>query len=90
MNYSFKKNFDLIGSAHNIKEIRLKEIQKIKKIVISSIFKKNKNYLGINRFKNISKHTDKKIIALGGLTKKNIKKLALTKSDSFAGISFFE
>ena len=90
LNYSYKKNFELIGSAHNIKEIRLKEVQKIKKIVISSIFKKNKNYLGINRFKNISKHTDKKIIALGGLTKKNIKKLALTKSDSFAGISFFE
>mgnify|MGYP001492976250 FL=1 len=90
LNYSFKKNFELIGSAHNIKEIRTKETQKIKKIVISSIFKKNKNYLGINRFKNISKHTDKKIIALGGITKKNIKKLALTKSDSFAGISFFE
>ena len=90
LNYSFKKNFELIGSAHNIKEIRLKEVQKIKKIVISSIFKKNKNYLGINRFKNVSKYTDKKIIALGGLTKKNIKKLALTKSDNFAGISFFE
>ena len=90
LNYSFKKNFELIGSAHNIKEIRTKEIQKIKKIVISSIFKKNKNYLGINRFKNISKYTNKKIIALGGLTKKNIKKLSLIKSDSFAGISFFE
>ena len=90
MNYSFKKNFDLIGSAHNIKEIRLKETQKIKKIVISSIFKKNKNYLGINRFKNISKHTNKRIIALGGVTKENIKKLSLIKLDSFAGISFFE
>ena len=90
LNYSFKKNFELIGSAHNIKEIRTKEVQKIKKIVISSIFKKNKNYLGINKFNNISKYTNKKIIALGGFTKKNIKKLSLTKSDSFAGISFFE
>ena len=90
LNYSFKKNFELIGSAHNIKEIRLKEVQKIKKIIISSIFKKNKNYLGINRFKNVSKYTNKKIVALGGLDKKNIKKLSLTKSDSFAGISFFE
>ena len=90
LNYSFKKNFELIGSAHNIKEIRLKEVQKIKKIIISSIFKKNKNYLGINRFKNVSKYTNKKIVALGGLDKKNIKKLGLTKSDGFAGISFFE
>ena len=35
-------------------------------IIISSIFKKNKNYLGLNRFKLISKLTDKKIIALDG------------------------
>ena len=90
LNYSLKKNFELIGSAHNIKEIRTKEVQKIEKIVISSIFKKNKNYLGIYRFKNISKYTNKKIIALGGLDKKNVKKLSLIKSDSFAGISFFE
>ena len=50
LNYSLKKNFQIIGSAHNINEIRVKEIQKVKKILISSIFKKNKNYLGINRF----------------------------------------
>ena len=90
MNYSFKKNFDLIGSAHNIKEIRLKEIQKIKKIVISSIFKKNKNYLGINRFKLISNFTKKKVVALGGISKTNIKKLGLFNSSEFAGISYFE
>ena len=90
LNYSLKKNFELIGSAHNLKEIKLKETQNIKKIVISSIFKNNTNYLGINKFKNISKYTNKEIIALGGITKKNIKKLKLTNSDSFAGISFFE
>ena len=90
LNYSLKKDFELIGSAHNLKEIKLKETQSIKKIVISSIFKNNKNYLGINKFKNISKYTNKEIIALGGITKKNIKKLRLTNSDSFAGISFFE
>ena len=90
LNYSLKKNFELIGSAHNLKEIKLKETQNIKKIVISSIFKNNKNYLGINKFKNISKYTNKEIIALGGITKKNIKKLKLTNLVSFAGISFFE
>ena len=90
LNYSLKKDFELIGSAHNLKEIKLKESQKIEKIVVSSIFKNNKNYLGINKFKIISKYTNKEIIALGGITKKNIKKLRLTNSDSFAGISFFE
>ena len=90
LNYSFKKNFELIGSAHNIKEIKLKEIQKIKKIAISSIFKKNKNYLGINKFKNLCRYTNRETIVLGGITKKNLKKLKLINSDSFAGISFFE
>ena len=51
LNYSFKKKFEIIGSAHNINEIRIKEIQQVKKIFISSLFKINKNYLGINKFK---------------------------------------
>ena len=59
-------------------------------IIISSIFKKNKNYLGLNKFKLISRLTDKKIIALGGLNKTNLKYLNLTDCLGFAGISFFE
>ena len=88
--YSFKKNFNLIGSAHNLKEIKLKEKQKVNKIFISSLFKKNKNYLGIYKFKLLSNLTRKEIVALGGLSEKNIKKLKLLNSSEFAGISFFE
>ena len=51
LSYYYKKNFEIIGSAHNIKEIRIKELQKVNKIFLSSLFKKNKNYLGINKFK---------------------------------------
>ena len=90
LNYSYKKNFKIIGSAHNIKEMKIKELQKTKKIFLSSLFKKNKNYLGINKFKIISKYTKKKIVALGGISKKNIKKLNLLYSKEFAGISYFE
>ena len=79
-----------MGSAHNLKEIKIKELQKINKIFLSSIFKKNKNFLGINRFKLLSKLTKKEIIALGGISKKNIKLIKLTKSLKFAGISYFE
>ena len=43
--YSFKKDFKIIGSAHNLKEIRNKEIQNIEKIFLSSLFKKNKKIL---------------------------------------------
>ena len=90
LNYSIHKGFQIIGSAHNIKEIRLKEIQKVNKIFISSIFKKNKNYLGINRFRMIEKYTKCKIVALGGISKKNEKYLNLINSEEFAGISYFE
>jgi len=90
LNYNFRKNFLLIGSAHNLKEIRIKELQKVQAIFISSLFKRNKNYLGVNRFKSISKITKKIIIALGGISKENLKKIKLTKCRFFAGISFFE
>jgi len=89
LNYKYKNNFIIIGSAHNLKEIKIKELQKVRLIFISSIFKKNKNYLGINRFRNISKLSSKKIIALGGVSKKNLKLLNLTNCYGFAGISYF-
>ena len=88
--YSYKKNFKIIGSAHNLKEIRIKENQKADMIVLSSIFKKNKNFLGLNKFKLISNLTRKKIIALGGISEFNLKKLNLINHSGFAGISFFE
>jgi len=90
LNYSLKKEFEIIGSAHNINEIRAKEIQRVKKIFISSLFKMNKNYLGINKFKLICALTKKRTVALGGISKKNIKKLKLVNSPDFAGISYFK
>ncbi len=88
--YTYKKKFSIIGSAHNIKEIRNKEIQKVEKIVLSSLFKKNKNYLGLSKFKLLSKLTRKKIVALGGISRGNLRRLKLTKSFEFAGISYFK
>ena len=89
LSFSLKKNFKIIGSAHNIKEIKTKEIQNVSRIFISSLFKRNKNYLGINKFKLTSKLTKIKVVALGGISKKNIKKLKLLNSGEFAGISYF-
>ena len=90
LSYSFKKKFEIIGSAHNLKEIRLKEKQKVRKIFLSSLFKKNKNFLGTNKFKLLSKLTKKKVVALGGISEKNRKKLSLINQFDFAGISYFE
>ena len=90
LNYNFKKNFEIIGSAHNLKEIRTKELQKVNKIFLSSIFKKNKNYLGINKFKILSNLTKKKVVALGGISIKNRKLINILNVEYFAGISYFE
>ena len=90
LNFSLKKNFDIVGSAHNLKEIRIKERQNVKKIFLSSLFKKNKNFLGINKFKLLSKLTIKNIVVLGGISNKNKKKLSLLNQSEFAGISYFE
>ena len=90
LSYSFKKNFKIIGSAHNLKELRTKEKQCVDKIFISSLFKKNKNFLGINKFKLLKKLTNKDVVALGGISQENVKKLTLLNQSEFAGISFFE
>ena len=90
LGYSYKRNFKIIGSAHNLKEIKIKELQKVNKIFLSSIFKKNKNFLGINKFKLLSNLTKKEIVVLGGISKKNLKLLKLLNNPEFAGISFFE
>ena len=88
--YSLKKDFRIIGSSHNLKEIRIKERQKVEEIFLSSLFKKNKNYLGIYKFKLLTNLTKKPVVALGGVSKNNIKKLNFLGRSDFAGISYFE
>ncbi|WP_435085952.1 thiamine phosphate synthase [Candidatus Pelagibacter bacterium nBUS_33] len=90
LNYSYIGNFNIVGSAHNLKEIKIKELQRVDKIFLSSLFKKNKNYLGINKFKLLSNLTKKKIVVLGGISKKNHKLLKILNNFDFAGISYFE
>ena len=90
LSYSFKKSFIILGSAHNLYEIRSKESQNVKAIFLSSIFKKNKNFLGINRFKLLSHLSKNPLIALGGISNNNLKKLSLINCCGFAGISFFK
>ena len=90
LSYSIKKNFIILGSAHNVYEMRTKELQNINTIFLSPIFKKNKNFLGINRFKLLSHLSKKPLIALGGVSNNNLKKLSLINCCGFAGISFFK
>jgi thiamine-phosphate pyrophosphorylase len=90
LSYSYNKKFEIIGSAHNLKEIKTKELQNVDKIFLSSLFKKNKNFLGLNKFKLLSKLTKKTIVVLGGVSNKNLRLLKILNTPEFAGISYFE
>ena len=90
LSYSFKKKFTILGSCHNVYEMRTKELQNVGSIFLSSLFKKNKNHLGVYRFKLLSLLTKKPLIVLGGISNSNLKKLSLINCLGFAGISFFE
>ncbi len=86
---NLKKDFMILGSAHNLSEIRIKEKQGVKSLFLSPIFyKKNKQSLGLYRFINLKKLTKIKVVALGGINKMSIKKLSLIKVNQFASISY--
>ena len=87
-----RKKFTIIGSAHSIKEIKVKERQGAELIFISPVFKvsKNKNFLDIIKFNLLSLKTNRKVIALGGISSSNLSKLKMIKAYGFAGISYFK
>jgi len=90
LSFKYKKNFLIIGSAHSQKEIEIKRRQCAKVIFLSSLFKNNKNYLGLNKFKLITKSNNLKFVALGGLNSQNLKKLNLVNVIGYAGITIFK
>ena len=87
-----KKNFEVIGSAHNIKEVINKELQGCTKIFLCPIFKtkKNRNYLGVAKFNLIKLSIKKDIIALGGINEKNMNYLRMCNVKGVAGISWIK
>ena len=91
LKYNKRENFLLLGSAHNLLEIKIKEKQGVEIIFLSPLFK-TKNYkraLEIIKFNILSRMSKKKIIALGGINKKNINNLKITYAYGFSGISYF-
>jgi thiamine-phosphate pyrophosphorylase len=90
--FQYFKNFLIIGSAHSLEEIKIKERQNVEQIFLSPLFKtkKSSRFLGIMKFNNLSKFTKKPLIALGGINESNIKQLKLINGEGFAGITYFK
>ena len=86
------RNFILLGSAHNQKEIKEKILQKCKGIFLSPLFyiKKRESFLNIHKFNLLVNSNNAKFYALGGINEKNILKLNLLNIKGFAGISIFK
>jgi len=87
-----KKNFIILGSAHNQKEINEKMMQKCEAIFLSPIFPiiKKKNYLGIRKFNLLKISNNAEFLALGGINKNNFLKLKMTKINGFGSVSLFK
>ena len=99
---SYNKNFrhlfssktKIIGSAHNQIEYFNKLKQGCELIMLSPLFFNIKysinKVIGPMKFNLITRHWKTKIGALGGLNKKNIKRLSFLNSKNFGFISFLE
>jgi thiamine-phosphate pyrophosphorylase len=93
-NIALKKNFKIIGSAHNQLEYSLKNKQSCEMIMLSPLFY-NKKYsqnkiLNVCKFNLISIGWDKKICALGGISLNNLKKINMTRCSAVAFISLMK
>ena len=87
-----KKNIVVLGSAHNQKEIQNKISQNCSAIFLSPVFhiEKSKKFLGLYKFNYLSHMNKIKILALGGISEDNIRKLRLLYVKGFGGISLFK
>ena len=70
-----KKNLEIIGSAHNPIELKIKEKQGCTSIFLSPIFKNNKNkkFLDVIKTNFLKRLTKNQIVLLGGINFKTIK-----------------
>ena len=90
--YSLPNNFEIIGSAHNKSEIRIKKLQKCSKIFLSPVFEtpKSKSFLSTTKFNLVTLDENSEFIALGGINEENYKKLNLLKVKGFASINWLK
>ena len=86
-----KNNFDIIGSAHNSKEIYLKIKQNCKYIFLSKLFtvdyNKSAPTLGLIKFNKYNQNLRTQLVPLGGIKLSNLNTLKNVKSEGFAILS---
>ena len=89
-NKKIYNNINVIGSAHNHKQINQKINQKCRMIILSPLFKtayKNKKKIGLLKFNLLIRNYKIEIIPLGGIRYNNLLKMNLVNSNSIAIMS---
>ena len=88
----YTNRFDnLIGSAHNFKEIYEKIKQGCNTVILSRLFqtsyKNKKNFLGVHKFNLIKKNYSINLVPLGGINSDNLLKLNLVNTKGLCLLS---
>ena len=93
----FKRNkniglkFDVIGSAHNFREINIKKKQGCKRVVLSRLFKTDyinkKSFYGVTRFNLLTRNYKNHFVALGGIKSENLMSLKMLRCKGIAFLS---
>ena len=89
--YVKKLNFKLIGSAHNLKEIRIKVLQGCSNILFSRLFqttyKFKKGFMSVVKFNLFRLSRKENLIPLGGINLSNLNKMSMVNCNAFAVLS---
>ncbi len=90
--FKLRKNFQILGSAHNLIEINRKIEQGCEIIFLAPLFKtkKSKNHLNISKFNILTLNKKVKFVALGGIKENNISKTKMLNICGISGISMFQ
>ena len=86
-----RRNFIIIGSAHNSKEIYIKKKQNCKYIILSKLFTvdydKDASILGVMKFNQLAISNKNRLVPLGGIKSSNLNSLKSLNCEAFAILS---
>ena len=87
-----KDNFEIMGSAHNVVELKIKEKQGCSAIFLSPIFEndKKKKFLNVVKTNLLSNLTNSKIVLLGGINFRTLRRTKICKPSGIAAISWIK
>ena len=87
-----RNSFEIIGSAHNVSELKIKEKQGCSSIFLSPVFEnqKKKKFLDVVKTNFLGNLTKSKIVLLGGINFKTLNKVKMCSPNGIAALSWIK